>query len=1044
MKIKLFILFGFALGLFSQNMVAQDQAISGTITDAQNGMPLPGVTVVEKGTMNGAVTDMDGNYMIDVPSDAVLVFSMVGFTTREITVGDQSTIDVQLTADVQALDEVVVTALGIKREKKSLGYALQEIGGEELAESRETNLANAFTGKVAGLNVVRGGGGPASSSKIILRGNNSLTGDNQPLIIVDGVPMDNFTGASNNDFWNPSVDMGNGLGDLDPENIASMSVLKGASAAALYGARAGNGVILITTKSGKDNPGLGITYNATLGFEEIFTGPEFQNSFGQGSDMVYNRESGSSWGPKIEGQTVENWKGEQTQLRAYHNVDNYFDTGISLNQSLSFSQKFENTSVYSSVGFLNDDSMIPESTLERLNLLTRAVSNFGPNKRWTTDVKVQYINSKAENRPFSGVNSSNAFYTTYLFPRSVNIADFEAAVDEFGNQIWYKPGSNEVNPYWGARFNNNFDSRDRFLMNGSLKYDFTDWLSGEIRAGSDRYTTENETRLYGGSPLTPTGRYSKGINTFNEDNFSILFSAAQDNVFGNFGFAGTLGGNLMQQEFNDINSNAGELEVPNLFSLNNGVDRATVSENYYERKMNSVYGTFQINYGGYLFLDFTGRNDWSSTLSEENRSFFYPSVSTSILVNDVIKNAGGSMPKWITYTKLRASYAQVGNDMAQYQLYNFYNINKDPNGNTIAGRNGELYNPDVKSELIKSIETGFDARLFDNKLGIDFSWYKSNATNQLISIGLNPLSGYSSMRVNAGDIQNKGFELMLTGRILENPDGLSWTTNINYSKNENTLEELVDGVDTYPLGGFDNVSIVAEVGGMYGNIYGTKFRRVEDKNSEFYGDLILNDAGLPLPTNESYLLGNQQPDALLGWTNSFSYKAFELSFMIDGRFGGEIFSGTNNAMQLAGTSNVTVVNGKREEFVVDGVIDVTPEGATSPVYTNNDNAVSHQDYWTAVAGVGNLGITEANVYDATNFRLRNVQLNYNLPKSWIQDAGLQRAKVGISGNNLWMIDSNMNGIDPESVFATGTNAVGFENGSSPTSRSYFFNLTLQF
>lgn len=1043
MKKKLFFLFACMVGLLGQNAMAQERTVTGTITDATDGMPLPGVSVVERGTTNGTSTDFDGEFSIITGPNATLVFTMVGYLPQEFLVGENSEINVSMGADVASLEEVVVTALGIRREKKSLGYALQEVGGESLVESRENNLSNALSGKVAGLQVVRGSNGPASSSKIVLRGNNSLTGDNQPLIVVDGIPMDNFTGAANNDFWNPSPDMGNGLGDLNPENIESMSVLKGASAAALYGSRAGNGVILITTKSGKAQEGLGITYSATLGIETIFTSPEMQDSFGQGSEGIYSPESTLSWGPRIEGQRVENWNGEQVELAAYDNVDNFFKTGINTQHSLSFQQQLNATSVYSSITYLDDDSKIPGSTLNRTNLLTRAISNFGPEEKWTTDFKVQYINSQARNRPFNGVNSSNAFNTMYLLPRSLDVEDFSAATDEFGNHFWYIPASNALNPYWGSRFNTNEDSRDRFLLNGSLKYAFTDWLQAEVRGGSDQYTTNTESRVYSGSPLTPTGRFSMGKNTFMENNFSALVTASKDDLFGNFGVAASVGGNLMHQKSSSLSGNAGELEVPNLFMLNNGIGNPTITEGSTERKINSVYGTFQLNYNGFWFVDVTGRNDWSSTLSEDNRSFFYPSVSSSLVFTDMIKQANGNLPGWVTYGKIRGSYAEVGNDLRPYQLYNSYVIGNDPNGNTTAGRNTVLFNPDVKSELIKSWEAGFEARLFDNRIGLDFSWYQSNATRQLIDIPLNPLSGYNARKVNAGDIENRGIELMVNGRILDNPEGLNWDMNINYSRNENIVNELTDDVETYALGGFDNVSILAVAGQPYGEIWGTKYRRVEDESSQYFGELILDANGMPLATTERYRLGNQQPDALLGWTNTFRYKDLSFSFLIDARFGGEIFSGTNLAMQRAGTAAVTVLNGEREEFVVDGVVDVTPEGGTSPVYQENTTLVTHQNYWNASAST-NLGITEANIYDASNIRLRNVQLNYNLPSSWINGLALQRAQIGVSANNVWMIDSHMNGIDPESVYATGTNAVGFENAASPTSRSYFFNVSLSF
>jgi len=1019
----------------------QAQTVTGKITDAADGSPLPGVNVIIKGTTIGVSSDFDGNYSIDVTDpNAILQFSYMGYTEVDVPFNGNTTINVSLEVNAESLEEVVVTALGIKREKKSLGFAFQEIDGSELTQARESNIANSLTGKVAGMQVVKGSNGPASSSKIVLRGNSSLTGDNQPLIVVDGIPMDNFTGAANNDFWNPSQDMGNGLGDLNAENIESMTVLKGASAAALYGSRAGNGVILITTKTGKDTPGLGITFSSSIGFEKVGHTADLQNTFGQGANGIYDEVGGSSWGPKIEGQQVENWNGEPVSLKAYDNLDNYFKTGINQTHTLSFQQQVaEKSSLFSSVTYLNDDSKIPGATLERINLLTRSVSQFGKESKWTLDTKVQYINAKAENRPLNGTNSSNAFATMYSLPMSLDIRDFSGATDELGNMTWYDPNSQEVNPYWASKYNLSMDARDRFMLNGSLKYQFTDWLTSEIKAGADIYNTKTESKLYGGSPLTSTGRYSLGKSNFIETNYSALISAQKDNLFGKFGGAATFGGNLMYRENSSLNGSSGELEVPNLFTLNNGKSNPTVGEGYNSRKMNSLYGTVQVNYDGYVFLDLTGRNDWSSTLSEENRSFFYPSITTSWVITEMINKNDGNVPEWINFGKVRASYAMVGNDLGAYELYNFYSIGKDPNGTTTATSNSTLYNPDVKSELIKSTEFGFDARMFSNRLGIDFSWYKSNATNQLINIPLDPLSGYNNKKINAGYIQNKGFELMLNGTILEKQDGLNWDVMLNYSKNENTIVKLTDDVEQIQLGGFDNLSILAVAGGAYGEIWGTTFKRVEDTESDHFGSIVVDAQGVPLAGDKAKL-GNQQPDAMIGFYNNFTYKNLSFSFLIDARIGGEIYSGTNRSLQSSGNAAATVVNGAREDIVFDGVFD---DG--SGVYEPNTVGVSPEIYWSTLGSrSGNLGIGENNIYDASNVRLRNVTLDYNLPGNWLTNTGIQRAKAGLAVNNAWLISSHLNGVDPESVYATATNAVGFENMSAPTSRTVFLNLSISF
>jgi len=1026
--------------LCTYGMQAQT-TVKGVVVDAASSLGLPGVSVLVKGTSKGVTTDFDGNYSIEV-SDAMstLQFSYVGFTTQEIAINGQSTINVSLIEDVSQLDEVVVTALGIKRERKSLGYAVQEVKGEALTEARETNVVNALSGKVAGVQIIKGSNGPASSSKIVLRGNSSLTGDNQPLIVVDGIPMDNFTGADNTDFFNPSQDMGNGLGDLNPDDIESMTVLKGASAAALYGSRAGNGVILITTKTGKSRKGLGITFSATTGFERLFVEPELQNSFAQGSLGVYGSQSGLSWGPRIEGQTVTNWNDQPEQLRAYDNIGNFYNGGFNQTYSLSFQQQVsDGTSLYSSANYLNDDSNIPGSTLERLNLMTRAVSKFGENKQWTTDVKVQYINAKAGNRPLNGSNVNNAFGTIAQLPVSLDVTQFRDTTDEFGKMRWYQDDDGN-NPYWSAQNRLSHDARDRFLLNGSLKYEFNDWLSSEIKAGADLYTTTTESKLYGGSPETDTGRYSFGKDSFIETNYSFLLLASQDDVVGKFGGAVTLGGNLMARRSNNISGSSGELVVPNLFSLNNGVNSPGVSQGSSERRTNSIYGTFQINYDGFLFVDFTGRNDWSSTLSKDNRSFFYPSVSTSFVFTEMLTKGGTELPSWLTFGKIRASYATVGNDLAPYELYNFYSIGNDPNGNTTAGTNNTLYNPDLKSELIKSKEIGFEGRFFNNRLALDFAWYQSNATNQLISLPLDPLSGYNSKKVNAGDVQNKGFELALRGKIIHNPEGFNWEASLNYSKNENTIESLSEDVTQYQLGGFDNLAVLAVEGGGYGEIWGTKYVRVEDQASPYFGQIVVEGDGLFARDSNKFKLGDQQPDAMLGITNTFTYKNVSLGFLIDARIGGEIFSGSNHALQRSGSAAVTVVNGERNDIIVDGVVSDGNGG-----YTPNTVAVSPQQYWEALTlRTGNLGINEANVYDATNVRLRNVNVNYTLPSEWLGNSGLQSAKIGLSANNVWMIKNNLNGIDPESVFATSTNATGFEYLSSPTTSSVFLNVSLSF
>jgi hypothetical protein len=476
-----------------------------------------------------------------------------------------------------------------------------------------------------------------------------------------------------------------------------------------------------------------------------------------------------------------------------------------------------------------------------------------------------------------------------------------------------------------------------------------------------------------------------------------------------------------------------------LFSLNNGVSPAGVSEGVSKRRINSVYGSAQINYDGYLYLDATLRNDWSSTLSKENRSFFYPSLSLSYVFTDMLSQMGATMPNWFNFGKLRASYAQVGNDLSPYQLYNTFNIGKDPNGNTTAGRNNVLLDPNVRSELIKSLELGTEMKFLQGRIGLDFSFYKTNATRQLIDLPMDALSGYSAKKVNAGDIQNTGFELVIDGKVLGKPNGLNWTTSFNYSRNNNTVEELSEGVTKYGLGGFDDLSVLAVVGERYGEIYGTKYSRVKDKTSPFFNQILLNSDGIPTRDPEIVKLGNQQAKALIGFTNNFEYKGVGLSFLVDARLGGEIFSATHVAMQASGTSNVTAPNGLRESFIVPGAVSNGSGG-----FVANTKQVTPQQYWRGVATANNLGISEANIYDASNVRLRNVQLSYSISRKHLANTPIKNAKFGVSCNNVWLIKSHMNGIDPESVYATSGNATGFENAGLPTMRTFLINLALGF
>ncbi|MBC9913797.1 SusC/RagA family TonB-linked outer membrane protein [Chitinophaga varians] len=1032
---------GFALlaclvALCCQSAYAQEKKwVSGTLKDG-SGAPIIYATIVEKGTTNGATSNEKGAFRVQVGPNATLVITSVGFTKLEVPANGN--LDLVMQDNSKGLNEVVVTALGISREKKSLGYSMQEVKANTLVEAHETNITNALTGVVAGLQVTRASGGPAASSKINLRGNTSLNGKNQPLIVVDGVPIDNSTGVGTdgtNDYWNPSLDMGNGLSDLNANDIASVSVLKGPAAAALYGSRAGDGVLLITTKTGRKNSGVGITVSSSLGVETFFTRPDRQKTFGQGANGVFNPIDGNSWGPKIEGQEVTNWANKKENMRYFDNVNAFYGTGINHNQNISFQQQLDKTAVFTSLNYLNDKSMIPGAKLSRVNVTSRITSKYGAKDRLSTDFKVQYSNTNAVNRPATGSNARNYATLLYTMPVSMDITQFKDPLNEFGKMRWYSNGS-DINPYWATKYLQNQDIRNRFILNGAVKYQFTDWLNAEVKAGGDMYTTNTETKTYAGSPAATNGGYSTGKFTFSELNYSALVTAKKDNLVGKLSGNVSVGGNLMKQKSSRLASSAGNLVVPNLFSINNAEGNPGIVDQVSEQRINSLYATAGVNWDSYLFLDVTGRNDWSSTLSPENRSFFYPSVSLSYLFTEHIK----TLPSWLSYGKLRASYAAVGNSLPAYQLYNNYVIGKDPNGNITASRDKIFFDKTVKSELIKSHEFGAEFRFVDNRFGLDFTYYKSNATNQLIDLPMDPASGYSKRKINAGNIQNSGFEIMADAKILTREKGLLWNISGNVSINRNKIIDIshAEGVDIYPLGGFDAVSILAKTGSLYGDIYGSQLKRVKDEKSQYYGQLILTADGRPQIDGTNVYLGNQGAKALVGVTNTFAYRNFTLGFLIDARIGGEMYSVTQLMMQKSGTAAVTAPGGERNDLVVPGVID-----NGNGTYAANNKSITQQQYWKAVTN-GNLGASDINVYDATSIRLRNVQLNYSVPRSALGRLPVQSVKVGLACNNVWMISSHMRGLDPESVFAIGSNATGFENGAPPTTRTFLVNLSLSF
>lgn len=1028
--------------------------VSGIVKDG-SGETLIGASVVQKGTTNASMTGIDGDYKLTVPSDATLVVTYVGFNPKEVQVNGKTKLDIVVSEDTKLLDEVVITALGIKRDKKSLGYALQEIKGDQLTETRDPNVANALAGKVAGLQVRQSATGPSGSSSIVLRGMNSIGGNNQPLVVVDGVPIDSSTGGSE-DFWgNRAVDKGSGMADISPDDIESMSVLKGPAAAALYGSRAGNGVIMITTKKGSGMQGtngkpIGISFNSNFVIEDPMQTPKFQNTYGQGINGKYAQNEAASWGEVMTGQARTDLAGNPiTYSGDNNNLSDFLRTGTTWTNSLDLSKAYDKGAIRLGVMNLNNKGVIPNSSFSRTSVTLRG--NADLSDKLSFDAKITYVNQKTDNRVKLGGDPDNIFLNYLLMPRSIHFNDLGntelypghafpqgtkfGATDLSGQPYsWTTTYDGKIrNPYWAAYNNTNNDTKNRVLGFTSLKYKFTDWLNIQGRYGLDYYSFGSKDRLATGTPYWyPEGDLIEKTTSFYESNADILMTFNKQ-LSDKFGLMASAGGNIMYTRTDNMTGQANGLVVPDFFVLQNGINVTSVSD-IQRKQINSLYATASLSYDNTLYLDMTGRNDWDSTLPQDNRSFFYPSVSASWLITESL-NKWNATQDWLNYAKLRASWANVGNGGLPYQLQNYYRISTnrivDPATGQIitqivGTKSDTEANPNLKNETVKSYEFGLEFSLLKNRLGVDLAFYNKDAENQILKMNISPTNGTgrSYKYVNAGNVRNRGIELLLTGVPVQTKD-FQWNAILNYSKNNNKIVELADGVERQILSDpsiNEMIKIVADVGGSYGDLWGKAYARNDQ------GQIIINDQGLPTFTSEDVKLGNNTPLWMAGLHNAFTYKNFDLAFQIDMRYGGDVYMGSIKAGTSAGTLQMT--EGGRESMLVEGV----KSDGTTP----NNVTTTSQKYWGALQGGA-----EPWIYDATNVRFRELSFGYSFPKSTLAKSPFSAVKLSLVARNLFMIYSKTKGFDPESGFSTG-NAQGFEYASMPTLRSFGFNLNVSF
>lgn len=997
------------LFLLSASFVfSQQRNVSGSVTDDQ-GVPLPGATVIVQETNSGTTTDFDGNYTISAEDGQTLIISYVGYTSQQITVSNSSSYDVALQLG-NALDEVVVTSLGIKRQKRELTYATQNVDSEGIDESRPNgNLVNSLQGKVAGISIQTTSQGVSSASKVVLRGNRSIAGSSQPLYIVDGVPL------------------GGDITDLSPDDIASISVLRGSNAAAIYGSRANNGAIIITTKSGEAGA-FSVNVNSTLTMETANILFDYQNEYGQGSGGVFSSFSTDSWGPKLGG-AQEHWSFSPNIAGAIpyaanpDNVMDFFNSGMSLANNISVTSGSEKMSTY--FGYTNDirTGIVPGNELERHNINLKIDNNMLDGKLKLSS-RVNYIKSTIDNQLAQWESFDNPLRHAYRLPRNIRTQDAEVFefVDSSGNvkQNYWKPNDNGgANPYWTINRNLNEVLTDRVLGYTSLTYQFNDDLSLLVRSSIDNTNFTRESKFYNDSYIiADNGNYQTSNTRSLEWNNDFLLTYDKD-LSDDLSLNLNIGGNNRVNKSTGVNTNNGGLNAPNIFALSNA-QNLTASQFISEREVNSLYGFGNLGFKNALFVDLTYRSDWSSTLPVENNRYDYYSAGLSAVISDFI-----TMPSFIDFLKLRGSLAEVGNDTDPYSLERLANLES---GGFISLQTTAPAS-DLRPEKTTSFELGFDTTFFNQRVNLDFTYYKSNSIDQLFRQDVPQASGVTSKFINGGDIQNEGIEAVLSMGLLTNTD-FKWDVTFNYATNRSEVIRLAEGLDALSYGGDFMRRYQLDVGMPWGSIYSRGFER------DAQGRVLMNANGTPVITSgQSVNIGNFNPDWLGGILNSFSYKNFNFRFLIDIRQGGEVVSFTKTLLASDGLLAETAIGRQGGiRFGTDVYTNETP--ASSPT------AVDPETFWTSIGG-RNSPAGEAFVEDASNIRLREMSLSYGFGQSSLQNTPFENIKLSLVGRNLFFLSNNAS-IDPEAIHGTATANDGYEAFSLPTTRSIGLNLKLGF
>ena len=1032
----------------------QPITVKGIVKDTEK-IPVIGATVKVKGKQQAVITDINGNFTIVVVPDAILEFRYLGMTTVEVGVNGRTWLEVFMQEDNVALEEVVVTALGIKRQAKALGYSVTEVGGEELAEGRETNVMSALSGRVAGVDISTTSAGPSGSTRVVIRGNSQLSGSNLPLYVIDGVPMDN-TQLGSAGKWG-GYDYGDGLSALNSEDIESVSVLKGASASALYGSRASNGVVLVTTKSAKRKKGIGIEVSSNVNVVTLNSYfDDYQREYGQGRDgQLILEESNartstqSAWGPKLDPNlTMPIYNGE---IKPYGNVNDnilsFFRTGYTATNSVALTGGNENGDFRFSVSDMRNTDIVPESDMSRTSFMFKGSSKLGT--KFHIEARVNYIREDVDNRPALS-DSPNNIGNSLIgiapnFDQKWLASNYK---DEYGRYNGWNGNEWRLNPYWIINEMTNESFRDRVMGHAQFRYDITSFLSFQIKGGTDFYKFGIKEFTPVSTPGVTTGSMAERRVDVAENNFEGLlrFNKKFKEVLDVSAF---IGGNIMQYRSESFINTATKQVIPGVEDITNYAEQSL--EHYLFRKqVNSVYGAVNLGYKDFAFVDFTLRNDISSTLSKDNRSYMYPSMSGSLVFSNLLNMEQGAL----SFGKVRASWAKVGGDTDPYQLNLNYGLRSFTLNGTALGEisSGSIPLLNLKPTSTYSYEVGIDLRFFKNRLSLDAAYFNQTTKDQILNLPISRVTGYDYATINAGEITAKGLELSLTGIPVRTKD-FEWSSTVNLSKIVNKVEELHPDAKNYELAAarWANASIYAMEGENYGVIVGKKFKRDPNGN-------VIFDKGLPTFENDLSVMGNGNHDFTMGFSNRFTYKGISLNVLLDMKWGADVFSMSAMQSHSNGTSKETL-EGRKEWYASEeerrskniAAADWTPTGGyvgkgvknigteEKPDYVPNDVPVNPYSYWSSL----NENTPEPYIYDASYIKLRELTLSYALPAKLLSKTPFQAVSFTAYGRNLWIIHSKLKNIDPESNYNNG-NGQGFEYGSLPSRRTFGFGLNLKF